>query len=416
MLLKSAYSHIIFSLIGFFLAAASCTQVEKLPRYSLSLDDNWQFYFGDVENAFSQGHNTLNWENVNTPHDASVEAGYGAGNTPQNGYLPSGIGWYRRKIEIKKEWLGKQVLLHFDGIYMNSTVWLNGKKVGGRPYGFMSFYCDLSHAMHAGENLLEVKVDNTPPPTARFYHGTSIYGHVNLLVLPPLHINPLGGVYVQTEKVDNGRARVKIITELLDLSKKDEEVTVQERILDSKIHMAVHSSRKVKVIAGDTTTSDVVLIVKDPKLWSPETPYLYTVETTVRRKGKVIDKTETRFGIRTFRFDAQTGFWLNHKNLKLKGVCEHMEMMPVGFAVPDEMWRWRIETLKSMGTNAIRMAHNPFPPVFYDLCDRYGIMVIDEVFDGWHRKKANDYGGRFFKKWWRRDVEDWVRRDRNQAP
>lgn len=384
-------------------------------EFTQSLDDNWQFYFGDVENAFANDFSSSNWKTVDIPHDASVEAGYSADNNPQNGYLPSGIGWYRKKIEIRKEWLDKNVLIYFAGVYMNSTVWLNGIKVGGRPYGFISFYCDISSAIREGDNIIEVKVDNTPGPTARFYHGTSIYGHVELKILSAIHINPLGGIYVQTEEVKNGIAKLSITTEVLNSLKKDKKVTVQHKILDADNHVVAHSNQVANVFSNDTSILNEMLMVNEPNLWSVEDPFLYTIETTITQKNKVLDIVKTQFGVRTFRFDAQTGFWLNNTNLKLKGVCEHQEMMPVGLAVTDEMWRWRIETLKSMGVNAIRTSHNPYPPVFYKLCDSYGVLVMDEIFDGWHKKGANDYGGRFLKEWWKKDVEDWIRRDRNHA-
>jgi beta-galactosidase len=337
------------------------------------------------------------WRVLDVPHDWSTDNPYSRKNTPQNSWLPGGIGWYRKSCDMPANWTGRTVLVRFDSIYMNSTVWLNGQRVGGRPYGFMTFDCDLTPYLRPGRNVLAVRADNTPEPTLRYYHGSGINGHVNFLVLPKLHVRRDGGVFVRTKTATAQEARLAIDTELSEAAT---DTTISHRLLDD---------------AGKTVaeTSNQTLVVANPKLWSPESPYLYMLETSLLRQGQIVDRVLTPVGIRTIRFDGMTGFWLNGKNMKLNGVCEHIEIMPFGLGVPDSMHEWRLRILKAMGCNAIRAGHEVFPPAFFDLCDRLGILVMDEFCDGWRRKGANDYGGRFFKDWWKRDVRDWIRRDRN---
>lgn len=370
-------------------------------RLVSNMDFDWRFQQQDTPGAELPGFDDSRWRVLDVPHDWSVENPYSKENTPENSWLPGGTGWYRRMFDAPDDWTQRVVLVRFDGVYMNSKVWLNGQPVGGRPYGFSSFECDLTTHLKPGRNLLAVRADNTPVPTARFYHGSGIYGHVNLLVLPKLHILPNGGVFVRTATANDREARLTVATEL---NKPVVDAHVYHRLLDA-------DEKPVAEVTG--FVSNQTLLVTQPQLWSPDSPYLYTLETTLIQQGAVADRVLTPVGIRVSRFEAGTGFWLNDHNLKLKGVCEHTELMPVGLAVPDHLIEWRLRTLKDMGCNAIRTAHNPMPSVFYDLCDRLGLLVMDEIFDGWSRKGANDYGARFFQDWWKRDVMDWIRRDRN---
>jgi len=403
------------SVLLVFLSIAGCTADQNpFQSIDISLDSDWYFLRKDIPEAKNPGYDNRNWRLLNLPHDWSIEGKYDRHNTPQNAWLPIGVGWYRKEININKAWLQKTIFIHFDGVYMNSTVYVNGKKAGTRPYGFISFQYDITDIVKPGKNIVAVKVDDTPPPTARFYHGGGIYGHVKLRILPRLQINPLGGVFVYTAEANKDRATLNTVTEVINRTGKESVIRVNQEIQDRQDNTITgHISRKIHIAPGDTVSVPMQLLVKMPRLWSPETPYLYHLVTVVMQDGQVTDRTVNHFGIRTIRFDPQTGFWLNDKNIKLQGVCEHLEMSPFGLALPDTMWKRRILLLKKMGCNAIRTAHNPFPPIFYDLCDRMGMMVMDEVFDGWHRKGANDYGGRFFKEWWRIDVATWVQRDRN---
>jgi len=380
----------------------------------LRIDEGWRFHRGDIEHASGMNFADKSWRELSLPHDWSIESSYSPDNTPQNSWLPGGIGWYRRTIQVPDSWLNQKVMLRFEGVYMNSRVWLNGHEVGGRPYGFMTFSCDLNRYLHKGSNQLAVRVDNTPVPTSRFYHGGGIYGHADLLVLPAVHVVPDGGVFVRTTGIRNLHADIAVDAEIRNITDDAAVIAIRHRIFDcSGKQVAESLTESVKIGAESTRTVKCTIGIDNAALWSPDSPSLYRIKTTVKSDGKTIDVNNSSFGIRTVEFKADTGFWLNGENIKIKGVCEHQELGPMGLAVPDDLIRWRIETLKSMGCNAIRTAHNPFTPTFYHLCDRLGIMVVDEIFDGWHKKGANDYGGRFFADWWQRDVTDLVRRDRS---
>jgi len=352
------------------------------------------------------------------PHDWSIEGEYDQDNPTggRGGYLPAGIGWYRRTIEIPEEWIGnRKVSILFDGVYMNSKIYLNGKEVGGRPYGYISFACDLTKDIRPGKNTLAVRIDTKLAPSSRWYTGSGIYGHVRLIATRPIYV-PLWGTYVTTPKVSEEQATVVARTEVTNGTDVEQIIFVDSTMRGPGATTAPAASDRsqVKLAAGETKTVEQTFEIAQPLLWSPEEPTLYLLRTKLETApGGPDDIYETTFGIRSIRFDAQKGFLLNGKQVKLKGVCEHHDGGPVGAAFPDRVLERRLQILKAMGCNAIRTAHNPRTPIFYEMCDRMGIMVMDEIFDGWHRKAEHDYGARFFKDWWQRDVTDWIRRDRN---
>ncbi|MEI7901228.1 MAG: DUF6288 domain-containing protein [bacterium] len=352
--------------------------------------------------------------NAGVPHDWSIEGDYSETNTAGVlcGYLPSGIGWYRREIQIPESWQGRSVSVAFDGVYMNSEVWLNGEHVGGRPYGYLGFTCDLTAQLKPGRNVLSVRVDNALEPSARWYHGCGIYGHVRLTATDPVHV-PASCVFVQTPVVTPAAATVRAAVELKNASQAAAAVEVHMEILGASNETLAAGTVKTAVPAGGASSITHDLDLKQPALWSVETPVLYTLKTQLLRAGVVVDEVATPFGVRTLKFDAETGFYLNGRSVKLKGVCEHQGCSPVGAAMPEALMERRMQQLKAMGCNAIRVSHNPQLPYFYDLCDRLGVLVMDEIFDGWHEKADYDYGARFFKAEWKKDVTDWVRRDRN---
>ena len=378
------------------------------------LDTGWHFHLGDNPDAKLAAFDDSAWRTFDVPHDWSIEGDYSKANPTGDkcGYLPSGIGWYRHEILMPEAWQGKVVSVEFEGIYMNSEVWLNGERVGGRAYGYMTFSCDLTKFLKPGRNVLAVRVDNSLEPSARWYHGCGIYGHVRLTAKPPVHI-PMSGVYVQTPSVTDDSAIVSAAVEVSNASDAAATVQVETEIIAPDGKSVARETAESSVVAGATVTLKQDLKVQQPALWSLESPALYTLKTRVRVGGAVQDDVATKFGIRTLKFDAQSGFFLNGKSVKLKGVCEHQACSPLGAAVPEALLERRLKQLQAMGCNAIRTAHNPQLPAFYDLCDRLGILVMDEVFDGWNQKAEQDYGARFFATDWRGDVTDWVRRDRN---
>lgn len=370
------------------------------PRVRMDFDFDWKFYAGEMPGAEQVGFSDAEWRVLDVPHDWSIEGEYAADHPSGGrcGYLPTGVVWYRKAFELPAAWNGKQVSIEFDSVYMDSTVWLNGVKLGERPYGYLTFAYDLTPHLLPGKNLLVVRADNTEQPSGRWYTGTGILGHVDLLATEAVHIKR-GGLFFQTLAADEKSALIQVETEVVG----DAEAVVTHQLIAADGQVAAESS-------GAQLQQ---FRVEKPLRWSVDQPHLYMLRTTVKSKGLPVDQIDTQVGIRTLRFDNKTGFYLNDVPLKMKGVCEHHDGGPVGGAFPEKILRERLELLKQMGCNAIRTAHNPRTQEFYRLCNELGIMVMDEIFDGWHRKAEADYGGRFFEDWWKKDVEEWLRADRN---
>ncbi len=383
-------------------------------RINQSLDVGWRFSLGDNPAAKSPSFDDRAWRPLDVPHDWSIEGNYDKANPTGDfcAYLPSGVGWYRQVIDMPERWKEQTVNVEFEGIYMNSQVWLNGEPVGGRAYGDSSFSCDLTSKLNHGRNVLSVRVDNSLEPSARWYHGCGIYGNVRLVITDPVHV-PMSGIFVKTPTITDAAATVQADVEIKHDATTSAEIEVQTTVLTPEGEPVAQYTGKATVAARETGKVTESLNVKNPVRWSLESPTLYTVQTRILRAGKIVDEVSTPFGIRSLKFDPDKGLFLNGKSVKIQGVCEHQAASPVGAAVPAALIERRLQQLKNMGCNAIRVAHNPQLPAFYDLCDRMGILVLDEIFDGWHGKAKQDYGRRFFKTDWKKDVTDWVRRDRN---
>lgn len=376
-------------------------------RETVALDFDWKFHLGDPSGAHDPGFDDRSWRLLDLPHDWAFEAPFSAdaAQGERGGYKPGGIGWYRRYLDRPAAWQGRHVRLEFDGVYMNSQVWLNGQPVGGRSYGYLSFTCDLTPHLRPGRNVIAVRVDNSREPSARWYHGCGIYAPVRVVVTDRQHIAPWG-IHITTPKIADDAAEVRFVTTLVETPGPG--TSVRTRLLDP-------SGRELAIIETTATAAEVVQSssVPNPQRWDIEQPRLYTAVSEVRNGGATLDTVRTRFGFREIRWDAQTGFHLNGRVVKLLGVSDHLEGGPVGAAVPETLIRWRLERLRAMGVNAIRTAHNPQVPRFYELCDEMGILVMDEIFDGWKRKAQEDYGAHHFAQEWERDLRDWMRRDRN---
>jgi len=369
-------------------------------RTTQNFDFDWRFHLGDTPQASTPAFDDTSWRKLDLPHDWSIEGDYKESNSGLQAYLPDGVGWYQKSFSATTAMLSQSVWIVFDGAFMDSTVYLNGIKVGERPYGYSSFAYSLSGRMRAGKNIIAVRVNNSAQPAARWYTGSGIYGHVVLVETNSTHIAQWGTT-VRTPQISVEQATVTVD---VAIEKPTPGLAMQCDILDAAGNI---------VATATSAGHDVQLVVDHPALWSPDTPTLYAARIRLVSAGRILDETTTPFGIRTAIFDADKGFLLNGQPLKLKGVADHIYGGPMGAAIPDTILQRQLKMLKDMGVNAIRTAHNPATPYFYDLCDRLGIMVVDEIFDGWHRKATNDYGARFFNEWWKRDVQDWVVRDRN---
>jgi len=329
------------------------------------------------------------------------------------GYINAGIGWYRKTFNLPLNIQGKRVFIEFDGVYMNSDVWINGIHLGNRPYGYSSFQYELTPHLKFGQekNVLAVRV-NVQQPCSRWYSGAGIYRNVRLVITHPVHIAQWG-TYVTTPEVSKNSATVRVQTKIQNQSTSSQQVTLETIITDPSDRKC-NSTRTVKNIeAGNTGIFEQTLELSKPKLWSIEVPNLYSVKSIVYVNNSVVDTFNTPFGIRTFEFTIDKGFFLNGKHVPIKGVCLHHDLGCLGSAVNKRAIERQLEVMKSMGCNAIRTSHNPPAPELLDLCDRMGFLVMDEAFDEWKRGKTMYGYGRFFDEWSERDLRDMIRRDRN---
>ncbi len=393
-----------------------CVNCIKAQRTETNFNNNWNFILEDNPLFSNQKIDVSSWQNINVPHDWSFEKGVrkGGDQGQGGGYHDGGIGWYRKDFKIKKESLSKITYMNFDGVYMNSEVWVNGNYLGKRPYGYISFRYDVSKFLKEGKNTVAVRVDNALEPSARWYHPCGIYAPVKLIEVNKTHFQP-NSIFIKTPSINKNEAKVSVIIEDAAIHEIKKLKYVVKLFSPEGKELASSYAKFKGVNSNDEIDIQHNLVVKNPKLWSPETPVLYKAVTQFLVGKKVIDEVTTNFGFKTVEWKIKTGFWLNGENVKLKGVCEHWEGGPVGGAWTKPMLRWKLQSLKDMGINAIRPSHNPTPPMFYDLCDEIGLLVMDEIFDGWHKKAPQDYGKQAFDEWWKRDITEWITRDRNHT-
>ena len=417
------------------------SQMPRPPRQTFSLDTGWRFSLDDpdaprevrwsdaersllgfepeVGNAngvvwskagkcygpAAPGFDDADWRNVDLPHDWSVEHAPGPSFPLRNGFLRMGVGWYRRPLAVDPAWEGRRVVLRFDGIYRDATVFVNGHVLGFRRSGYLPLEVELGEVLDfspGASNAVAVRVDASEKE-GWFYEGCGIHRHAWLTVTEPVHL-VTDGVFVAVawDPADGEPARLEVAAEVGNRSDGGVGVEVRHEVLDAEgTRIAGCSVSAAAPSAGTATTRQRVEIV-DPRPWSPSDPHRYRLKTTLLAGGRVVDETEERFGVRHVAFDAATGMRLNGKPLKLKGVCCHPDHAGVGSAVPDDLQVWRLETLRALGCNAFRAAHNPPAPEVLEACDRLGILVIDEarVFG-----VSEEHLGQ---------VEAMVRRDRNR--
>ncbi|NLE32455.1 MAG: glycoside hydrolase family 2, partial [Bacteroidales bacterium] len=388
------------------------------PRQITSFDADWSFFLGDEPKASYPAFDHASWRVLDLPHDWSIEGQYDM-NHPTGrggGYLPAGIGWYRKAFPSPSSLNGKHTFIEFDGVMANSEVWINGQHLGKRPYGYTSFRYDLTpHLKPAGQsNSLAVRVNNSDQPASRWYAGAGIYRHVRLVTVNPVHVDHWG-VFITTPEVTANQATVDVAIDVKNLDTKATTVTVQTTLKGQDGRSIASTPSKLTIKAGETANTKLRITVDKPQRWDIDQPNLYTAITTIMSDNKAIDEITTPFGIRSFHFEAATGFYLNGVNRKILGVCLHQDGGPLGVAVPLAAWERRLKALKAIGVNAIRAAHNPMDPGFYDLCDRMGFLVMNETFDTWTVAKPNGTRGYnlFFNDWWEADTRDVVLRDRN---
>jgi len=394
------------------LGAAANTRVTE------SFDAGWHFLKADAPGAEQPPLDDSAWRKLNVPHDWSIEGPFAETNPARGAgaFLPSGIVWYRKDFVLPTSDAGRRVFVLFDGVMANSDVWINGIHLGHRPYGYVSFGYELTSQLKFGPgqtNVLAVRADTSRQPASRWYAGAGIYRHVRLIVTDPLHLTQWG-VFVTTPQVTEAQATIKVQTCLTNESGATHAVTVQITLLDpGGREVATAETGPQTVAPGKAAAFVQDLTVSNPKRWDLATPVLYQAQVRVRAGDTTLDDDTVPFGIREFHFDAATGFWLNGRNFKIKGVCLHACAGAFGAAVPLSVWQERLKTLKELGVNAIRTAHNPPTPEFLDLCDCMGLLVMDEFFDCWTvGKNPYDYH-LYFKEWSQTDERDTILRDRN---
>ena len=404
-------------LIGLTVSLWSCmahkADMEVEARKSYDFDLNWKFKLGDFPGASAIDYKDDDWRTLNVPHDWGIEGDYDRLNPAgiAGGFLPTGMGWYRKYFQWMPEWKDKKVSIEFDGVYCNSTVWINGRELGTRPNGYISFSYDLTPHLRKAENVISVRVDHAQAPSGRWYTGSGIIRHVRLLATEKVYV-PTGGLFITTPVVNENSAQVKASLEIVREGLSVDEVEVSYWISDQSGKHLSKTSSTIPLIEGKNKTA-ATFDLTSPDLWSPDHPDLYTLMVTIESEGKVLDEYSSTFGVRSIDFSAEKGFLLNGVKTILKGVCNHHDAGPVGAAVPSDVLYRRLKILKNMGCNAIRTSHNPFAPEFYAMCDSMGFLVMDEAFDGWEKEKAKFDYGHYFEDWWQRDLEAFVKRDRN---
>jgi len=387
-------------------------------RRIISFDADWKFIKEDVAGAEQTGFNDAAWRSVSVPHDWSIEGPYDRNNPTGRGggYLPSGIGWYRKTFTLENNDLLQLANIEFDGVMANSEVWINGFHLGKRPNGYASFQYELlGHLNYGGKkNVIAVRADNSVQPASRYYTGAGIYRHVRLVFTDPVHITQWGS-FVTTADVSAGKATVKVQVLLANQTLSKATVSLHTDIIAPDGKKVGQAEALQKINGGGRESIQMTVPVNNPALWDVEHPQLYKAVTTVTNNKKNIDEVTTVFGIRDIQFDANTGFSLNGKPVKIKGVCLHHDAGALGAAVPLQAWVRRLQALKDLGVNGIRTSHNAVAPEFLDLCDKMGFLVMDETFDTWNAAKSHAEKGYnlYFTDWWEADTRDMVMRDRN---
>lgn len=402
------------------------TRTERRVRFT----HDWRFFKGEAAGAEAPAFNDSAWRTLDLPHDWAIEGPFDKQHDPNTGGLPiSGTGWYRKHFVLPAGAKDRRFSIEFDGAMSNAHVWLNGKEIGSRPYGYASFAFDLTPNLRwSGENVLAVRL--TPEPeSSRWYPGAGIYRNVWLTVTGPVHVAHWG-TYVTTPEVTATKATIAIATEIQNEGATGDEIQVVTTIRDASGHevgraalggkglvgngnFSAKFNTGVKLPAGGKQSLSQKLEVANPHRWDVDDPYLYSAVTEIRQGDKVVDRYVTPFGIRTLEFSREKGFLLNGRYRKLNGVCNHHDLGALGTAVNRRATERQLQIMKSMGVNAIRTSHNPPSPELLELCDRMGLVVMDEAFDMWRIPKVKNGLSKFFDEWYERDLRDLIRRDRN---
>ena len=378
-------------------------------------DYDWKFALGDSVSASAADFDDSAWRKLDLPHDWSIEGNISADAPTGNdgGYFPSGVAWYRKTFDVPADYSDRKVGIYFEGVYMNSEVFVNGVSLGVWPYGYSSFFYDLTPHLRFGEqNVVAVRVDNSQQKNCRWYSGSGIYRHVWLTVTDKVHVDHWG-VAVTTPEVSEQKATVQVKTVLKNETPSGRRVTLTTTLFDAQKQHVGEEKTVIELPANGTKEVALKVQVQQPSLWSPENPYLYEARCTVAEGDEEKDCVTQSFGIRTIEYSPEKGLLLNGKKIILNGGCLHHDNGFLGSVAFDRAEERKVELMKAAGFNAARTAHNVPSEAFLDACDRLGMLVIDEAFDGWRESKNKFDYSIYFDKWWQRDLAAMVLRDRN---
>ncbi|MGD9993467.1 MAG: beta-galactosidase GalB [Salinivirgaceae bacterium] len=403
-------------IIAILMLGFACSRQTESPRSIEKFNRNWRFALIDDSLAATPGFDDSAWRLLNLPHDWSIEGDFSDKHPADvgGGALPGGLGWYRKSFNLSPADSNQRIYLKFDGVYMNSEVYVNGKLAGKRPFGYITFEYDITPWVHfdGKANVIAVKVDNSKQPNSRWYSGSGIYRNVWLTKTNPVHVG-LWGTYITTPKVSEHSASIAIETTVKNTTAAEQTVELTTIFLNPQQQKVGTLKHQLKVSGPGTEKIQQELNINNPVLWNINQPKLYTAVSEVRVDGKLTDRYETSFGIRYFNFDAEKGFSLNGQAMKILGVCNHHDLGALGAAINYRALERQLEIMKEMGVNGIRTSHNPPAPELLQLCDKMGFIVMDETFDIWALKKtAYDYS-LYWDEWHEKDLSDHILRDRN---
>lgn len=413
-MIKNIHLFILLLILG------ACSSIVDNPLNDReSFNNGWMFKLqtkADTINFASIKLDDSQWRKLNLPHDWAIEGDFSRDNPSGTGggALPGGIGWYRKHFSTPSTLQeGEKIFIDFDGAYMNASVYVNEHLLGVRPYGYAPFSYDITPYLNkTGDNIIAVKVDNAEQPNSRWYSGCGIYRNVWLRNTHGIFM-PLWGQQVVPHDITSGKASIAITTDIENSTSQSHQVKVVTVLYNPQGQEVARTEEQIPVEASSVNQCEQHLSVESPLLWSPQTPSLYIIQTELSVNGKITGRYETKTGFRNIAFDDQTGFSINGTQMKIQGVCLHHDAGTLGAAVNRRAIERQLEIMKEMGTNAIRVSHNPPAPELLELCDSMGLMVMDEAFDMWRKKKTRHDYARYFNEWHERDLTDLVRRDRN---
>ncbi|MFC4027414.1 beta-galactosidase GalB [Zunongwangia endophytica] len=401
-----------------FLSCNSQVTTSDFEDRKVLFTEGWEFQQNEDITNIKKILDSDSWDDVNLPHDWSISKDFDE-NSPTGvggGALRGGIGWYKKSFAISAKDSSSVFKIQFDGVYQNSEIWINGTNLGKRPNGYIGFEYDITRYLKFGEeeNVILVKADNNDQPNSRWYSGSGIYRNVWLKKLNKVHV-PQWGTFVTTPEINNEEAVVNIKAKIANQFSAKKNISVEIKILNGDKLITKTKGSEFQISSNNENEVEEQLTITNPKLWSVDKPFLYTAQVNIIQGDEVLDRYETKFGIRDFKFDLEKGFILNGKSLKIRGVCLHHDLGPLGAAINTRAIERQLEILKEMGVNGIRTAHNPPAPELLDLCDQMGFIVMDEAFDMWTKSKTKSDYSQYWEEWHEKDLRDLIKRDRNHA-